>query len=238
MKYFLLSFLAYISIFSATKYPDIWWQPVKDPHPPSWEILPQSASREKNEVILSKRTELGILSNFAATPFSVLGTKYASLEGFWQCMKFPEGDNDYRFKIFTAWPKTRAEVKDLTAFDALRAGKESEKIMKAQNITWVSFNGYKIEYKGKDADAYYEIIEAATRAKIDQNPKVKDILLATGDLTLRPDHHEDKDGTKAWKYYEIYMKLRGELKKNSHKKLYYDDWFNSFVKKYNLPKTT
>lgn len=94
-----------------------------------------------------------------------------------------------------------------------------------------------MEYKGKDAQAYYDIIEAATRAKVDQNPEVKKILLSTGTLRLRPDHHEDKDGTQAWKYYEIYMKLRSELEKNPNKNIYNDNWFKKFQKKYKSLKT-
>src|SRR5260221_974694 len=38
-----------------------------------------------------KRNELGLLSNFAPTPFTFRGQRYASLEGFWQMMLYPEG---------------------------------------------------------------------------------------------------------------------------------------------------
>ena len=51
-----------------TKYPAYWWTPVATNGAPSWEILPQEA--RPGEVILSKRNELGLLSNFAATPFA------------------------------------------------------------------------------------------------------------------------------------------------------------------------
>ncbi|HEU4389634.1 MAG TPA: hypothetical protein VFV34_17650, partial [Blastocatellia bacterium] len=50
------------------KYPAHWWVPVSKDGAPAWEILPQEAG--PGEVILSKRHELGLLSNFAATPFS------------------------------------------------------------------------------------------------------------------------------------------------------------------------
>src|SRR6266702_4460357 len=73
----------------ATRYPSHWWTPVSKEGAPSWEILPQEAG--PGEVILSKRNELGLLSNFAATPFTFHGRRYASLEGFWQMMKYPEG---------------------------------------------------------------------------------------------------------------------------------------------------
>lgn len=224
------------SLVAKSAYPAHWWTPINDPAVPGWEILPQAASQEKNEVIISKRNELGIMSNFAATPIVMQGTTYASIEGLWQSMKIPESPSDPRYKNAARWPLTRVAVENMTAFEALKAGKEAEKIMKADGVTWVSFRGYKIEYKGKDAHIYYDIIEAATRAKIDQNPEVKTTLLATGNLTLRPDHHEDKDGTKAWKYYEIYMKLRAELQKYPNKNLYNDDWFKTFSEKYKLPK--
>src|SRR5678815_4274804 len=71
------------------RYPSHWWTPVSEVNKPDWEILPQEAGPD--EVILSKRNELGLLSNFAATPFTYRGKRYASLEGFWQMMLYPEG---------------------------------------------------------------------------------------------------------------------------------------------------
>ncbi len=64
----------------ALSYTAVWFAPINDRNKPSWEILPQEA--KAGEVILSKRNELGILSNFAATPFELDGKRYASVEGF------------------------------------------------------------------------------------------------------------------------------------------------------------
>jgi hypothetical protein len=58
-------------------YPAHWWQPAPVEGAPAWEILPQAAA--PGEVILSKRNELGLLSNFAATPFEFHGKRYASM---------------------------------------------------------------------------------------------------------------------------------------------------------------
>ena len=75
------------------------------------------------EVILSKRHELGVLSNFAATPFTLRGRRYASVEGFWQAMKYPENPDDPRAQFPSiTWGLTRGQVEQLTAFDAKRAG--------------------------------------------------------------------------------------------------------------------
>ena len=87
----------------ATQYPRHWWAPVPKEGAPEWEILPQEA--KPGEVILSKRHELGLLSNFAATPFTFRDKHYASLEGFWQMMLYPEGRDDPRAKFpGLEWP--------------------------------------------------------------------------------------------------------------------------------------
>jgi len=73
---------------SDSRYPPHWWAPVPKDGAPAWEVLPQEAG--PGEVILSKRHELGLLSNFAATPFIFRDKRYASLEGFWQMMLYPK----------------------------------------------------------------------------------------------------------------------------------------------------
>ncbi len=45
----------------------------------------------------------------------------------------------------------------------------------------------------------------------DQYKGVKRILLATGDLKLRPDHIEEPNAPPEWKYYEIWMQIRSEM---------------------------
>src|SRR5439155_2632227 len=110
------------------RYPAHWWTPIIDPKKPEWEILPQEAG--PGEVILSKRNELGLLSNFAATPFVFHGKRYASLEGFWQMMKFPEAGDDPRAKYpGLAWNYTREQVSRLTSFEAKTAGSVGEENM-------------------------------------------------------------------------------------------------------------
>ena len=102
------------------RYPALWWTPVSEVGKPDWEILPQAAG--PGEVILSKRNKLGLLSNFAATPFTYHGKRYASLEGFWQMMLYPEGRNDPRTKFpGISWKHTRANVAQMTSFEAKTA---------------------------------------------------------------------------------------------------------------------
>lgn len=174
-------------------YPPEWWKEVPRSEAKSWEILPQDAGT--NEVILSKRTELGVLSNLAPTPFEFHGRRYASLEGFWQAMKFPEGSAE------------RARVEQMSGFEAKHAGDAAGK------VDWVSFEGERFEYRPKQPGRHYQLIVAATRAKVEQNAEVKRVLLATGNLVLKPDHRQEPNPLAAWRYNEILMQIRAELQK-------------------------
>jgi predicted NAD-dependent protein-ADP-ribosyltransferase YbiA (DUF1768 family) len=193
------------------KYPARWWQPVPAEGAPAWEILPQAA--KPGEVILSKRNELGLLSNFAATPFTFHGKRYASLEGFWQMMKYPEGASDPRASFpGVEWAYTREQVGQLTGFAAKGAGDLANTNMVKMGITWVSFEGKRMEYRPAHPGAHYQLIAAATREKVRQNPEVRRILLATGDLILKPDHYQEPNAPAAWRYYEILTQIRAELR--------------------------
>ena len=195
-----------------TSYPTNWWTPVPTEGAPAWEILPQEA--KPGEVILSKRNELGLLSNFAATPFEFHGKRYASLEGFWQTMKYPEGTNDPRATFpGLQWAYTRDQVAQLSSFEAKRAGTLAEQNMKTMGITWVSFEGNRFEYKPKQPGEHYRLIVEATKEKLRQNPEVKKVLLATGNLILMPDHHQEPDAPAAWRYFDILMQIRTELQR-------------------------
>jgi predicted NAD-dependent protein-ADP-ribosyltransferase YbiA (DUF1768 family) len=194
------------------KYPAKWWEEVSKDGAPKWEIMPQEAG--PGEVILSKRNELGLLSNFAATPFEFRGKKYASLEGFWQMMKFPEGPDDPRAKFEgLEWKHTRDQVAQMTAFEAKAAGDEGSKNMHTMGIKWVTFEGKQIEYRPEEPGEHYRLIKEATWEKVKQNPDVKKVLLQTGDLVLKPDHHQEANPAAAWRYYDILTEIRTELQK-------------------------
>jgi D-alanyl-D-alanine carboxypeptidase len=190
-------------------YPAHWWAPVPEEQRASWEILPQAA--KPGEVILSKRNDLGILSNFAATPFTFRGVRYASVEGFWQMMLYPEGPRDARAVSGIAWPHTRPEVAQMTAFEAKDAGTVAEENMRKLGIDWVTFEGKRIPYRSPAKGEHHRLVVAAMRAKLEQNPKVRELLLATGTLILRPDHIAEPDAPPEWRYNEIWMEIRREL---------------------------
>jgi predicted NAD-dependent protein-ADP-ribosyltransferase YbiA (DUF1768 family) len=196
---------------SAAPYPSHWWAPVPEEGAPGWEILPQEAG--PGEVILSKRNELGLLSNFAPTPFTFRGKRYASLEGFWQMMLFPEGDDDPRARFpGLSWGHTREEVAGLTAFEAKAAGTQAEENMARMGIDWVTFEGKRFAYRPAEAGEHYRLIVEATWEKVRQNPEAAKVLLSTGDLVLKPDHHQEPNPPAAWRYYEILTEIRSALR--------------------------
>ncbi len=200
------------TVASDSRYPVVWFAPISDPKKPDWEILPQEAG--PGEVILSKRNELGLLSNFAPTPFVFHNRRYASIEGFWQMMLYPEGRDDPRAKFpGSEWQFTREQVGQMTAFEAKSAGTLAEENMAKMGIDWVTFEGKRFPYRSAKPGEHYRLIVEATRAKVDQNPDVRRVLLATGDLILKPDHHGEENPPPEWKYYEILTQIRTELQK-------------------------
>jgi predicted NAD-dependent protein-ADP-ribosyltransferase YbiA (DUF1768 family) len=197
-----------------SRYPAHWWKPVPREQAASWEILPQEAG--PGEVILSKRNELGLMSNFAATTFTLDGATYPSLEGFWQMMLYPEGPNDPRATTSgVTWKYTREQVSQMVGFEANAAGQLALDNMKKMGINWVTYKGRKMDYYVPTKNDHYDLIVRATRAKLAQNPEVRRVLLATGDLVLRPDHHQPADAPPSWHYFDIYMQLRKELQQQA-----------------------
>jgi predicted NAD-dependent protein-ADP-ribosyltransferase YbiA (DUF1768 family) len=193
-------------------YPAHWWATVPPEGVPDWEILPQAAG--PGEVIVSKRHELGLLSNFAATPFTFRGRRYASLEGFWQMMLYPEGPDDARARYpGVTWPYAREQVAQMTAFEAKQAGALAEQNMMRMGIGWVTFEGRRFAYRSARPGRHYRLIVAAMREKVWQNPEVEQALLATGDLILKPDHHEEAGACPEWRYCGILMRIRADLQR-------------------------
>jgi predicted NAD-dependent protein-ADP-ribosyltransferase YbiA (DUF1768 family) len=131
-------------------------------------------------------------------------------------MLYPEGPGDLRAKApGVTWPHTREEVAQMIGFDAKDAGDAAEANMRKMRIGWVTFEGKRIEYMSKKKDGHYDLIVGAMRAKLEQNPKVREILLATGDLTLLPDHIQEEGAPAEWQYFRIWMEIRRELQSKS-----------------------
>jgi hypothetical protein len=99
----------------------------------------------------------------------------------------------------------------MTAFDAKRAGDLASDNMRAMDIDWITFEGKRFEYRPDNPGEHYRLIVEATREKVRQNPDVRRVLLATGDLVLKPDHDQGRNPPAAWRYYDILTDIRREL---------------------------
>jgi hypothetical protein len=130
-------------------------------------------------------------------------------------MKYPENADDPRATFpGVEWAYTREQVGQLTSFTAKHAGDMADTNMAKMGITWVTFEGERMEYRPARPGAHYKLIVAATREKVRQNPEVRRVLLSTGSLILKPDHHQETNAPAAWRYYEILTQIRTELQQH------------------------
>lgn len=209
MKFLLLLILFGLPVFGE-QYPSEWFQEIPREEGASWEILPQDAL--PGEVILSKRTELGVFSNFAATPFQLEGKTFASVEGLWQSLKFPDPQYpDERMNI-TDWKFTREEVERMISFDAKSAGDHANLLYRMHGLKNVNWKNHFFEYVdySEGSAFHYVLIKKALRAKLDQTPGLWELLLKTGCLSLRPDHEVSENAPASFHYFKIFMELRSE----------------------------
>jgi hypothetical protein len=101
----------------------------------------------------------------------------------------------------------------MTAFEAKNAGTLAEENMRKMGIDWVTFEGKRFTYRSATPGEHYALIVAAMREKVRQNENVRQVLLQTGDLILRPDHIEEPNAPPEWHYYQILTQIRTELQR-------------------------
>lgn len=203
-----------VSKTDRSEFPEHWWKAIPLDQKKSWEILPQEAG--PNEVILSKRNELGLLSNFAETSFVFKNVCYPNVESFWQMMKYPDTElkDDVRTDWTTNWKYTRAQVQTLNGYAAKAAGNYANDLMSKNNANWVSLHGQILPFAEETPGEHYRLIVQVFIEKIRQNPKVLSLLLQTKNLKLRPDHHISKEAPLEWNYNLLWMDIRSQLQKN------------------------
>lgn len=131
-----------------------------------------------------------LISNFAPTPFELDGRVYASVEGFWQGLKFPaEAD--------------RRRIAQLYAGTAKRAGEDA---VPAETF----------EYEGErivpGTHAHWTLMERACWAKFSQNEDARSALLATGDRPITHVMRRDSTTIPGAIMAEIWMRIRKRLR--------------------------
>lgn len=112
-----------------------------------------------------------LLSNFADTPFTFWGEEYASVEAFWQGLKFSKLSD-------------RRRIAKLSGYEAKKAGREAP-----QSDTFI-WQGELLEAGSPE---HHRLMRQAIKQKLKQNRRILKMLLATGD---EPITHilKDKEG--------------------------------------------
>jgi len=97
------------------------------------------------------------------------------------------------------------------ALEAKSAGDQAEALMKTLNIDWVTFEGERMVYCSEKPKQHFYLIKEAMIKKLRYNPEVRRVLLATGNLKLKPDHHAEGCKAPEWKYYDLWMEIRKDV---------------------------
>jgi len=133
--------------------------------------------------------EHAIISNFAATPFVLDERPYASVEGFWQSLRFPNASD-------------RRRVAALTAGAAKRAG---------DAMPW----GETLVYDGQTIDVgrppHWKLMERACEAKFRQHAEARAGLLSTGSRPLVHRMRRDSRSIPGVIMADIWMRIRASL---------------------------
>lgn len=130
------------------------------------------------------------LSNLARTPFELDGVRYASVEGFWQGLKYP--DAAHRLGI--------AKLSGAEAKDAGNAGGQPE-----------SFTYQDAEIRSGSPE-HWALMRRACEAKFAQHKGARDALLATGERWLTHRVRRDSRTIPGVVMADIWMRIRRKLR--------------------------
>jgi predicted NAD-dependent protein-ADP-ribosyltransferase YbiA (DUF1768 family) len=130
-----------------------------------------------------------LIANFAPTAFDLDGGRYASVESFWQSLRFPVDQ--------------RARIAGLD-------GAEAKKASSAQPY------GSHIDYGDRSIMVgtwdHWQLMRRACQAKFEQNANAREALLATGDRPLIHKVRFDSRTIPGVIMAEIWTKLRARLR--------------------------
>jgi predicted NAD-dependent protein-ADP-ribosyltransferase YbiA (DUF1768 family) len=149
----------------------------------------EAACRVPINITSKSPAPLDVISNFAETPFYLDGMTYASVEGFWQALKFPH-DQD------------RRRVAALHGGEAKRAGDA------APALPTIVYNGEEVTV---GTYAHWRLMARACAAKFKQNAQARDVLLGTGERPLEHKMRRDSRTIPGVIMAEIWMRVRHEL---------------------------
>lgn len=130
-----------------------------------------------------------LISNFAHTPFELHGRQYASVEGFWQGLRWP--DEARRREIAMLHGGRARQAKDGAPDEAV-----------------IEYHGQSIRFGTAD---HFDLMELACRAKFDQHEEARQALIGTGERPLTHKMRRDSRSIPGAVMADIWMKIRRDL---------------------------
>jgi predicted NAD-dependent protein-ADP-ribosyltransferase YbiA (DUF1768 family) len=147
------------------------------------------ACREPLNITSRSPMPLRLISNFAHTPFTLDSLSYASVEGFWQGLKFPD-DADRR------------------RLAALHGSAAKDDGFYAPAADRISYLGQDIRVGTWD---HWQLMERACHAKFDQDEAARAALLSTGKRPLVHQMLPDSRNIPGVIMADIWMRIRARL---------------------------
>ena len=130
-----------------------------------------------------------LISNLAHTPFELDGNAYASVEAFWQGLKFPDAER-------------RRQISRLHGLEARSAGFDAE-----ASDTLI-YRGRTIRVGTSD---HWHLMYLACRAKFSQHEQARAALVGTGDRPLLHKTRRDSRTIPGVVMADIWMRIRRTL---------------------------
>jgi predicted NAD-dependent protein-ADP-ribosyltransferase YbiA (DUF1768 family) len=152
--------------------------------------LEEEACRVPLNITSRSPMPLRLISNFAHAPFILDGISYASVEGFWQGLKFPDGADRRRLASLHG-----SEAKDAGFY----APPADEILYQGRTIRVGTFD-------------HWELMELACSAKFEQNEPHRRALLDTGTRPLVHQMKRDSRTIPGVIMADMWMRLRERLR--------------------------
>lgn len=144
-----------------------------------------------NIISNSSDPNVQLISNLAFAPFTLFEKQYASVEGFWQGLKFPD-------------EKKRREIAILHGKEARKAGKEQEK---AESF---EFEDRIVKTASPE---HRKLMKLACYKKFSQNKNAQEALLSTGERTLEHKTRRDSLTIPNAIMADFWMKVRAIIRR-------------------------
>lgn len=164
------------------------------------DLGPRDEACRKPINITSRSTDEGhrLISNLAHTPFNLDGHDFASIEGFWQGLKFPD-------------EAVRRSIAKLHGHEARLAGSPAET---HDNFL---YQGQQVRVGTWD---HWKLMERACEAKFKQHAEAKAALLATGSRPLTHKTGRDSHNIPAVIMADIWMSIRDRIREEEASRLH------------------